>query len=250
MKLVDTKIEAVAKVPAGASCFVEREGARLILKIWVRGQLKQTRRVRTTGLPVGEYLVIDGNIVHRHDPRTLIAELAAHQRRIRMESPEFVEVAETIANRLDGELERWDNDEGALLGYRIERGEDATIKDAALERIMRDFATESVLVFRAGSGGDSIGLAIGERVIDLIPQFCLQWGATVDKLIKQLDAECGVSVFALRHDLIDLRLTRKPRSTKPLRRLLAKLSNDGLECESLDDFDQELAQRRLHLWWD
>jgi hypothetical protein len=249
-RLVETTVEPL-KVPAGASCFVERDGARLIAKIWSRGQLKETRWLRSTGLPVGSYHVIDGTVVHRHDPRTLLAELERHQHRVRMESPEFLVVAKRLAKQLGGPLDRWENDEGAFLGYQVTppRG---GIDSKKLERVMRDFASESVILFRAGAIESSpIAICIGSRDLDLISQICTHWDRDVESLIRKLDAECGAHVEMLDHDLIVLRLDRKPKQPKPLARLVGKLARETeLEFDNYDEIERSLADRRLWLWWD
>ncbi len=249
-KLVETAIEPITKIPAGASCFVEREGARLIVKIWLHGQLQETRPVRATGLPVGEYRVVDGKIIHRHDPATVLAELARHQRRVRMQSPEFRAVAKQIAKQLGGSLGTWENDEGVLLGYRIKRKK-RELETAVLDRVMRDFAVESVIVFRAGTDGEEIGLCIGERALELLPVFCDHWDEDVEKLVRKVETECGVTVVGLRDDLIHLKLGKKPKDPKSFLRMFDRLAEEtGLEYEGREEGLQMLEQRELFLWWD
>lgn len=254
MKLVETVIETLDKVPKGASCFVERvDGARLIVKIWSRGKLLDTRALCATGLPIGEYIVVGDVVVHRHDPRTLISELAVHQHRVRMESKEFVALATRVAKQLGGRLERWENDFGMLIGYRIWPKSRAGIPGSKLARAQRDVAVESAHIFRTGGIESSpIGLAIASCDLDLCAQICTRWYADVEALIRLVDAQCSAVVLGLDHDLIDLHLARVPKQVASIERLLRRIVRDsGLECESIDDFTRDLRENhRLFLWWD
>jgi hypothetical protein len=252
-KIIETVVEKLEKVPAGASCFVEpAEGARLIAKIWVRGQLKDTRLLRATALPVGTYAFVDGAVVHRHDPSTVMAELTQHQHRVRMESPAFVAIATKIAKQLGGRLERWENMDGRFLGYQVEPRSPAGIDDKKLAHVKRAFAGEA-LVFRAGPIESSpIGIAFAARDLDLISSICDRWYEDVETLIRMLDAEGTAQVDQLAHDLIVLHVQRAPKHTAPIARLIKKIARDSeLECETVDDFVRDLVDhRRLHLWWD
>jgi hypothetical protein len=252
-KIVETVVEKLEKVPAGASCFVEpAEGARLIVKIWRRGQLKDTRWLRATALPVGSYTVVDGAVVHRHDPTAVIAELMQHQHRVRMESPAFVAIATKIAKQLGGSLERWENMENRFLGYQVEPKSRAGIDDKKLVKVRKAFAGEA-LVFRAGSGETSpIGIAFAARDLDLVSSICDRWYEDVETLIRMLDTECGARVEQLAHDLIVLHVQRAPKHTAPFARLIKKIGRDSeLEGETVDEFVRDLVDhRRLHLWWD
>lgn len=248
-KIVETPVESLGKLPVGASCFVEVEGPRLRLKVWKRGQLVSERLLRATALPVGSYDVVDGVVVHSHDPKALLSEIQRHQDRVRLASPAFVKVVALIAKRLGGKAEPWESEEGVLLGYRIIR-KAREVADAAIAKVMREFAGELALVVRAGAGG-SVGVFVGTAPMDLLPSICAYWNEDVDKLIRKVTDDCGASLVALDRDLIRLRLGKAPKDPKPYVRMLQRLADEtGLEYEDDAEFINSLADRELFLWWD
>jgi len=255
-RVVEVVVETLAKIPKGASCFVERDGPRLVVKIWKHGILQDTRSLRATSLPVGSYHVVEGNVVHRHDPGRVISELETHQHRVRMQSPEFFAIAKRMAKKLGGRLENWETDEGDWIGYLVQmRG---AIRDIdakrieAIDRVGREFVNEAAIVVRTGSLVSSpIGICVAKRDLDLVPQICTHWDDDVEKLIRRIDAECGAHIDQLWYDLIVLALDKKPKEPKPLARAIARLAHSTeLEFESLDDEIRGLENRKLFLWWD
>ena len=214
MKLVEAVVETLPKVDPRCSHIIElHDDAHLVMKIWKRGVWQKDVALRAIGLPVGSYHVVGKAVVHRYSPDQVIAELAAHQRLVRLRSPGFAKVAQDIAKRLGGKLEKWEIDEGGWVAYRV--NEPKRAKDLA--RICKEVASQSIVLFRAGSSDTSpIGMGVAENDLDLCSLLCDRCDDHVAKLMRRIDTECGATLVALDRDLIVLALARSPKQSRPL----------------------------------
>jgi hypothetical protein len=227
--MIRTLVDRV-QVRPGDSCFIEVHGERLLLKHWERGTLKEERWLRATALPVGRYEVLDGDVLHLHDPKTVIDELHAAQLLRRARSPEFHKVLQRIAKATGGRV----------------RGDIVVVKartNVDLARLQKTFGHEAVVVYFAGRHYyDKRELAVqcADSPLDALKRLQPPDGAI--ELYEVIDARCGITgidffVDDAEYYRVGLRLGRAPAKVTDLVRAILK-SKVGTPLDIVERYEQ------------
>lgn len=249
--MIERVVEKLENVDPKASHFVEVEDTRLVLKTFVRGIEKTRRMLAATALPVGSYDVVGTTVVHRHDPATVIDELALYQQRLRMRSPEFTSIAKRLAKTLGGRLEEYMFDPatgpGHWAGYTI-----AVRKKTSWPKLQQQYRAVNAIVFPTrpfrDDGHGEIGITCADNFVDALTHWR---GWNHRPLFQLIDKTCGIAALAcVLSRSVELQLVRVAKKPTALIDALLEAGGDGEGARSAREWQKDLATKRLLLWWD